>query len=116
MRLDRYPALAAAVVFALSTIGLVPTPAQAVTPATPIKTADPLPTWQTNGIVWTMEHVGGVVYVGGNFTSVRPPGSAKGQNEVPRNNMAAFDAATGALLPFSHTFTAPTFAYNPATT
>lgn len=62
-----------------------------------------------------MEQVGGVVYVGGNFTSVRPPGSPKGTNEVPRKNMAAFDAKTGDLLPFSHDFASPVFSYDPAT-
>jgi hypothetical protein len=78
-------------------------------------TADPLPTWQTNGIVWALEEVNGVVYVGGNFTAVRPPGSAPGHNEVPRKNLAAFDAVTGALLPFSHSITAQTFRYDPDT-
>ncbi|MCW2506435.1 MAG: Fibronectin type protein [Actinomycetia bacterium] len=85
-------------------------------PAAPLLTADAQPTWQTNGIVWAMEETGGVLYVGGNFTKVRPPGSAPGQNEVARKNMAAFDATTGALLPFSHAFAAPVFSYNPATT
>ncbi len=62
-------------------------------------TADALPTWQTNGIAWTVETAGGVVYVGGTFTKVRPPGAAAGTNEVTRDNLAAFDAATGELLP-----------------
>ncbi len=81
-------------------------------PSTPLLTADPVPTWQTNGIVWALEEVNGVVYVGGNFTAVRPPGAPKGQREVARKNLAAFDAATGALLPLSHTFTSPTFTYS----
>jgi hypothetical protein len=68
-------------------------------------TAEPLPTWQTNGVVYAVERVGNVIYAGGNFTAVRPPGSALGQNEVPRKNIAAFDATTGDLLPFSHNFT-----------
>ncbi len=75
----------------------------------------PLPTWQTNGIVWAMETVNGVVYVGGNFSKVRPPGAPKGQKEQARKNLAAFDAKTGALLPFNHSFTAPVFSYNPNT-
>jgi hypothetical protein len=65
-------------------------------------TAAPLPTWQTNGVVYAVEAVGNVVYVGGSFTSVRPPGAAVGLDEVPRRNLAAFDATTGALLDFSH--------------
>ncbi len=87
-------------------ITLVAPPAAAAEPR--VVTARPLPTWQTNGIVWTIEYAGGVTYVGGNFTAVRPPGAAPGQREVRRKNLAAFDAATGALLPFQHRFTSPT--------
>lgn len=72
--------------------------------ALPTVTAEPLSTWQTNGVVYAVETVGNVVYAGGNFSSVRPAGSAEGQNEVARKNIAAFDATTGALLPFSHKF------------
>ncbi len=68
-------------------------------------TAEPLPTWQTNGVVYAVETVGNVVYAGGNFTAVRPPGAPEGTDEVPRKNLAAFDATTGELLPFSHSFT-----------
>ena len=85
-----------------------PAPAAAVTQ--PTFTAQPLPTWQTNGVVYAVEAVGNVVYVGGNFTAVRPPGSAAGQNEVARRNMAAFNATTGDLLPFSHNFRSPNYA------
>ena len=72
-------------------------------------TPQPLPTYQTNGVVYAVEAVGNVVYVGGNFTKVRPPGAAPGTQEVARRNMAAFNATTGALLPFSHTFRAPDY-------
>jgi hypothetical protein len=41
-----------------------------------------------------------VVYVGGAFTSVRPAGDALGTGEVPRSNVFAFNAHTGALLPW----------------
>ncbi|GEC04892.1 hypothetical protein SSP24_25470 [Streptomyces spinoverrucosus] len=61
--------------------------------------ADTLATWQTDGIVWSVEHARGVVYVGGTFDSVRPPGAQPGEREVPRKNFAAFDADTGELLP-----------------
>ncbi|TYB43635.1 hypothetical protein [Actinomadura chibensis] len=68
----------------------------------PTVTADPLPTWQTNGTVWTVEIVGGTVYVGGAFTAIRPPGAAPGDPaELPRANLAAFDAATGRPLPWN---------------
>lgn len=70
-------------------------------------TASPRPTWQTNGTVWDMEIVNGVVYVAGNFTTVRPPGSAAGVNEVERLRLAAFDASTGDLLPWAPRATAP---------
>lgn len=64
--------------------------------------ANHFPMWQTNGIVWGMAATNGVVYLGGDFTSVRPPGSPPGSGEVARNRIAAFDANTGALLPFQH--------------
>ncbi|WP_416978208.1 fibronectin type III domain-containing protein [Streptomyces sp. T028] len=67
--------------------------------------ADPLATWQTNGIVWSLASANGVVYVGGTFDSVRPPGAAPGQREVARRNFAAFDAKTGKLLPCAPSFT-----------
>ncbi|WP_328424626.1 hypothetical protein [Streptomyces sp. NBC_00443] len=68
-------------------------------------TADPLATWQTDGIVWSIEYARGVVYVGGTFNKVRPPGAKPGQREVARKNFAAFDAVTGKLLSCAHRFT-----------
>jgi hypothetical protein len=68
-------------------------------------TADTLATWQTDGIVWSIEYAGGVVYVGGTFDKVRPPGAKPGTKEVARKNFAAFDAATGKLLPCAQSFT-----------
>jgi hypothetical protein len=67
-------------------------------------TADRLATWQTDGIVWSIEYAGGVVYVGGTFDKVRPPGAKPGQREVARKNFAAFDARTGRLLPCAQSF------------
>lgn len=59
--------------------------------------------WQTNGQVSAIAAANGVVYVGGSFTSVRPPGAAAGSGEVARNHLAAFDASTGALVTsFNH--------------
>jgi Domain of unknown function (DUF5122) beta-propeller len=66
--------------------------------------ANTSPIWQTNNIVWGMATANGAIYAGGDFTSVRPPGAAAGTGEVARNRVAAFDASTGDLLPFSHTF------------
>ncbi|MEC4017834.1 LamG-like jellyroll fold domain-containing protein [Streptomyces sp. H27-D2] len=70
-------------------------PANALTPPVGM-TADDLSTWQTNGIVWAMAEAEGVVFAGGTFSTVRPPGSAPGSGERSAVNFAAFHAATGA--------------------
>ncbi len=63
------------------------------------------PTWQTNGAVRTTIAAGGNVYLGGDFSSVRPPGSGAGTGEVARTRLAAFSATSGALVTsFNHTF------------
>ncbi|MBD2892814.1 hypothetical protein amrb99_17320 [Actinomadura sp. RB99] len=67
------------------------------TPAT--VSADPLPTAQVNGVVWSMTTVGGTVYATGSFTKARPPGVAEGgAGEVARQNILAFDLTTGNLI------------------
>jgi hypothetical protein len=53
-------------------------------------------TWQTDGRVRAVAYAAGVVYLGGAFTHVRPPGSTG--TGVVRNHAAAFDASTGDLL------------------
>nr|WP_241266092.1 DNRLRE domain-containing protein [Streptomyces boncukensis] len=68
--------------------------AHALTPPVAM-TADDLPTWQTNGVVWAMAESGGTVFAGGTFSAVRPPGAAPGQSERRALNFAAFDAETG---------------------
>ncbi|GAA2594699.1 hypothetical protein GCM10009863_04780 [Streptomyces axinellae] len=68
--------------------------AEAVTPPVAM-TADDLSTWQTNGVVWAMAQSEGVVFVGGTFSTIRPPGSAPGADERRAVNFAAFNAATG---------------------
>ena len=63
-------------------------------PATPIDTvsADALPTWQINGVVWSQAVVGNTVYVTGSFTKARPPGVAVGgAGEVAALNIFAYD-------------------------
>jgi Concanavalin A-like lectin/glucanases superfamily len=60
--------------------------------------ANVAPSWQTNGTVWAIASHNGIVYVGGGFTSVRPPGAAPGNGEVARTGLAAFNASTGALI------------------
>ncbi|MFC6934055.1 PQQ-binding-like beta-propeller repeat protein [Actinomadura yumaensis] len=73
------------------------------TPAT--VSAEPLPTWQVDGVVWSMVTVGKTVYATGNFAKARPPGTAPGNaKEVARGNILAFDLTTGNLVTsFNHT-------------
>ncbi|WP_375546702.1 CBM96 family carbohydrate-binding protein [Streptomyces gossypii] len=81
-----------------------PTEAGAVTPPVGI-TADDLPTWQTNGVVWAMAQHEGVVFAGGTFSAIRPPGAAAGSDERDALNFAAFNAATGAPTDCELSFT-----------
>ena len=64
----------------------------------PTVSADALPTVQVNGVVWDQVIVGSRVYVTGNFSQARPPGSPAGSNQTPRANLLAYDLATGALV------------------
>ena len=56
--------------------------------AAPFKQA-PDPSWQTNGRVRAIVYSGTTVYIGGEFTEVRPPG---GGAPVARNHLAAIDS------------------------
>jgi hypothetical protein len=58
----------------------------------------PMGTWQTNGAVRSIRIADGVIYLGGDFTALRPPGTASGTHAVARNHAAAIDARTGRLL------------------
>ncbi|MDX3075369.1 LamG-like jellyroll fold domain-containing protein [Streptomyces sp. MI02-7b] len=95
-RLGAITAAGALVAGALAGAGAAVAPAATALTAPVAMTADDLPTWQTNGIVWAMAQAQGVVYAGGTFSTVRPPGSGAGSNEQPAVNFAAFDTATGA--------------------
>ncbi len=65
-------------------------------------TADALPTAQIDdGVAWTVKVVGSTVYAGGTFAHARPAGAAPRTNLVPRQNVLAFDLATGVLTPFA---------------
>jgi hypothetical protein len=97
-RAFRFTAATAAA--ALITAGLT---ASGVTPAAALVGDQPLSAnassmWQTDNTVWALDVAGGVVYAGGDFTSVRPPGSPLGSGEVARNHLAAFSASTGNLI------------------
>jgi hypothetical protein len=95
---------------------LLSSPAAAVAGHEPATfTADPLPTWQTDGIVWSLAYARGVVYAAGSFDTVRPPGAAAGTRQVRRRNFAAFDAATGELLPCALSFTSGAGPYTTGT-
>jgi Concanavalin A-like lectin/glucanases superfamily/Domain of unknown function (DUF5122) beta-propeller len=56
------------------------------------------PSWQTNNTVWALASANGNVFVGGQFTSVRPPGAPSGTGEVARTYIAEFNASSGALV------------------
>jgi PKD repeat protein len=82
------------------------TPAGTTDPAT--VSADALPTWQINGVVWAQVVVGNTVYATGSFTKARPPGAASGSpSEIPVGNLIAYDITTGQRISsFSHTLNA----------
>jgi len=61
----------------------------------------PDPSYQANAIVRDAKFANGAIYLGGEFTSMRPAGADLGTNEVTRNHAAAIDAGTGALLPWN---------------
>jgi hypothetical protein len=98
----------------VATVGMVPlgNGAQALEANTVVANASS--TWQTNGTVWALAYAHGAVYASGDFTSVRPPGAAAGTGEVARNHLAAFDAATGELLPFNHSLNAKAWVMTPS--
>jgi hypothetical protein len=87
---------AALVLSTTAGLGLVALPQPAAALTAPVAfTADDLPTWQTNGIVWALAQAHGTVFAGGTFSQVRPPEGASGtaQDAV---NFVALDAASGA--------------------
>ncbi|MBT2449536.1 DNRLRE domain-containing protein [Streptomyces sp. ISL-43] len=109
MRRSRGPAAALALSLAATGaavgLGLVEE-AAAITPPVAF-TADALPTWQANGVVWALAEAGGQVFVGGTFSAVRPPEGAAG-SERPAVNFATLDAATGAPTSCELSFTVGT--------
>jgi hypothetical protein len=59
----------------------------------------PASMWQTNASVNSTVTTGGVIYAGGLFTAVRPPGVASGgAGTVSATYLAAFSASTGAFI------------------
>ena len=69
--------------------------------APPVDPNAPLSFFPTfNGAVWAIAVNGTTIYVGGAFTEVTNS-PINGGNTVSRSNLAAIDANTGAILPFS---------------
>lgn len=66
-------------------------------------TADALPTAQIgDGVVWDQLVVGDTVYAGGDFSTARPAGVAKGgAGEVTRQNLLSYSLSTGKLTSFA---------------
>lgn len=99
----------AAFVAVLTTVSsfamFTPTAEAAVSPVVPRTrysvTADPLPTVQINGIVWTQAIHGRTVYAGGKFSTARRPGAAPGTHQTRRQNLLAYDIRTGRLTKFN---------------
>ncbi len=55
--------------------------------------ATPGAMWQTNDAVWALAYNNGVVWAAGEFTAIRPPGTAAGDaQEIPMQRLAAFNA------------------------
>lgn len=90
MRLPLRVALTA--LTAASTMVAAAAPASAVTTVS----SSAMATYQTNGRVYAVAYGSGAVYLVGDFTTVRPPGSTG--TVVTRNHAAAFSTATGSLL------------------
>ena len=112
MRLRRRTCLASLTAIALAASVVTVTASQqpavaggtSVPPLPRTVTADVLPTWQINGVVWSQVVVGRTVYAAGSFTKARPPGVAVGgKGEIAAAGVFAYDVVTGARVPgFSH--------------
>lgn len=91
-----FQVLATTLAVSLISFGVVPmSSAMAAAPPATVS-ADGLPTWQINGVVWSQTVVGNTVYVAGSFTKARPPGvAAGGTGEVAAGNIFAYDITTG---------------------
>jgi len=110
-RLQRIRMTVAVSALAIAGIGLGPvamadTVPPSGTPAT--VSADALPTWQINGVVWSQVVVNNTVYATGSFTKARPPGvAAGGAGEVDALNIFAYDITTGnRVTTFNHSLNA----------
>ena len=85
--------LVVAVLAGTCTVAASATKAGAVDPG--VLNATPESSWQTNAPARAVGYANGVVYVGGDFTAVRPPGALPGVDEAPAMHLVAFDSTTG---------------------
>jgi hypothetical protein len=80
-----------------SLAGLPGDAARAADPLPTAPSAIPLPTVQIDGVAWQQLVWGDTVYVGGSFRTARPAGAPPGSRTVVRQNVLAYDLATGRL-------------------
>lgn len=107
----RWGAAMLTVAVATATVGVLGAGAAAADPVPPGAPVDPvpeaaatvdvLPTVQIDGVGWSQAIVGNRVFVGGEFTTARPAGSAPGVDTVGRKNFLAYDITTGVLDGFN---------------
>jgi hypothetical protein len=67
--------------------------------ATAAISSSPASSWQTNGRVRAVVVAAHKIFIGGDFTMVRPPGTSSGG--VARSHLAALSATTGKLMPWN---------------
>jgi hypothetical protein len=67
--------------------------------ATAAVSSSPASSWQTNGRVRTVVVAAHKIFIGGDFTMVRAPGTSSGG--VARNHLAALSVTTGKLMPWN---------------
>lgn len=72
-------------------------PTGAAPPVSPLS-AKPTTMWQTDQTVWALAYSQNVLYVGGSFTTVRPPGAPLGSSQQSQARLAAFNATTGEFI------------------
>ncbi|MBV9823545.1 MAG: laminin G, partial [Actinobacteria bacterium] len=110
MRAGRLIAAVAAATLAVTGLSVLhrPAPAGAIEGPMPSNVA---PTWQTDAPVTALLASGGVLYVGGEFTSIRPPNQpVGGWGERVQHYLAAFDMTGRPVVGFAVTVDAPVHA------
>ncbi|MFT4297059.1 MAG: PKD domain-containing protein [Micropruina sp.] len=102
--------VAGALVFTAGLAGVAPAQRAeaALLPTDPATvTAEALPTWQLNGVVWSTVVVGNTAYVTGEFSKARPPAEpVNSPLSVDAKNIFAFDVTTGNPVAFNHSLNA----------